>query len=388
MIRYLLATFLTLIAVHACAGSGTAEVILTSDEIRKVLRHGPWPPEAAPDPSNRASGDPRGIELGERLFSDPALSRNGDMTCATCHQADLNFADGLPRAQGRVRLDRNTLALWNMRSFRWFGWSGDTDNLWAQSLTPILNSDEMAHSVESLRRAIETGPYKAALEDIFGSIEEHEAMETVVHVGKALAAYIETLETGKTSFARFRDALERRDLERASQYPANAQRGLRIFIGEGRCAFCHSGPSFTNSEFHDAGVPYFLEPGRVDPGRSAGLEALEQSPFTLAGDFSDDPDKSGAWAVRSVRFSHSNFGIFRVPTLRRVAGTAPYMHDGSLPDLKSVVEHYNQIDTERLHADGEVILRPIGLTEDEIADLVAFLETLSDDVTEPVAHPH
>ena len=96
----------------------------------------------------------------------------------------------------------------------------------------------------------------------------------------------------------------------------------------------------------------------------------------------DDPEKQGAWVVRNVRRSHSNFGTFRTPSLRGVADTAPYMHDGSLIDLDAVIRHYSEIDTERLHADGEAILSELNLTEQEIADLVAFLESLSS-VTQP-----
>ncbi|MEO1495072.1 MAG: hypothetical protein AAFV19_23255, partial [Pseudomonadota bacterium] len=208
---------------------------------------------------------------------------------------------------------------------------------------------------------------------------ESQPLETAVNVSKALAAYIETLTTGRTSFDRFRDAVARGDMEAAAEYPLAAHRGLQIFLGQGRCVFCHSGPAFTNGEFHDAGVPYFLDKGGVDPGRFQGIKLLKQSEFTLAGAYNDDPAKSGAWAVENVRFQHSNFGIFRVPTLRRTALTAPYMHDGSLPQLADVLEHYNNIDMERLHADGEAILQPLELDDKDISDLLTFLQTLSDD---------
>ncbi len=138
----------------------------------------------------------------------------------------------------------------------------------------------------------------------------------------------------------------------------------------------------SRNEFHDAGVPYFLSETEVDDGRFGGLNFLLSSPYTLDGDWTDDPKKQGAWAVRNVRRSHSDFGTFRTPSLRGVAETAPYMHDGSLDDLDAVVRHYNEIDIERLHADGEAILSQLNLSEQEIADLVAFLMTLSG-VTRP-----
>ncbi|WP_270727825.1 cytochrome-c peroxidase [Shimia sp. Alg240-R146] len=354
-------------------------MILSKAEIDQTLRHGPWPPEVVLDPSNRVSGDTTAISLGEVLFSDLMLSRDRTISCASCHDPEQNFTDGLPRAEGRKTLDRNTQALWNLAVQRWYGWSGDSDSLWAQNLTPLLNPDELGHDENSLRAALVASVHRPAYEALFGEMDAEPAVETTVNVSKVLAAYIETLRSGKTSFDQFRDALASGDMKKAAQYPLSAQRGLQIFVGRGNCAFCHSGPAFTNGEFHHAAVPFFLERGGVDPGRAEGIDRLMESPFTLAGEFSDDGSKAGAWAVRNVRFQHGNFGAFRVPTLRRAARTAPYMHDGSLRDLASVIQHYNQIDMERLHSDGEAILRPLGLSDQDAEDLEDFLRTLSDD---------
>ncbi len=356
-----------------------ADVILSEEEIDRTLRHGPWPPAVTLDPSNRVSGNANAIALGEVLFSDPVLSKDGAMSCSSCHQPGRDFTDGVARAEGRKTLDRNTQALWNLAGQRWFGWSGDSDSLWAQNLTPLLNPAEMGHDAHSVQSAFLESAHRPEYEVLFGDLSLESALETTVNVSKVLAAYIETLRSGKTSFDHFRDALAQGDMKMAAQYPEPAQRGLQIFIGRGNCAFCHSGPAFTNGEFHDAAVPYLLKQGRVDPGRAEGIDRLLGSPFTLNGDFTDDPRKSGAWAVRNVRFQHGNFGIFRVPTLRRAARTSPYMHDGSLPDLAAVVQHYDKIDMERLHSDGEAILRPLGLSDQDAENLEAFLKTLSDD---------
>lgn len=299
------------------------------------------------------------------------------MSCASCHDPKRDFTDGLARAEGRKTLDRNTQALWNLAGQRWYGWSGDSDSLWAQNLIQLLNPAELGLVPQSMQSALFTSVHRPAYEVFFGEMDAESALETTVNVSKALAAYIETLRSGKTSFDRFRDTLANGDMLLASQYPEPAQRGLQIFIGRGNCTFCHSGPKFTNGEFHDAAVPYFLEQGGVDPGRAEGIDRLLESPFTLDGDFSDDASKAGAWAVRNVRFQHRNFGVFRVPTLRRAVHTASYMHDGSLPDLAAVVMHYNHVDMERLHSDGEAILRPLGLSDQDAEDLEAFLKTLS-----------
>jgi cytochrome c peroxidase len=214
---------------------------------------------------------------------------------------------------------------------------------------------------------------------LFGSAAAEDQPEgALVNVAKALAAFQETIVTGRTAFDDFRDALERGDREAMGRYPAPAQRGLRLFVGKGQCSACHFGPNFTNGEFDDVGVPYFAEPGRVDQGRHGGIALLRASPFNLLGAHNDDPERSTAAPTRHVETQHRNWGEFRVPSLRNVAGTAPYMHNGSLPTLDAVVRHYSGVDIERLHGDdGARLVRPLQLSPREIADLVAFLETLS-----------
>jgi cytochrome c peroxidase len=155
-----------------------------------------------------------------------------------------------------------------------------------------------------------------------------------------------------------------------------AQRGLRLFIGEARCHVCHAGPTFSNGEFADIGRPFFV-PGGVDPGRHAGLQRLLASPMNRLGPFNDaggaDPR---AVTTRHVVVLHRHFGEFRVPGLRELPSTAPYMHDGSLATIEDVVRHYSELDEDRLHADGERILRRLNLSPGQAADLAAFLRTL------------
>ncbi len=360
-------------------GAVRADVLLTEDEIEQTLSFGPWPPSFQSDPSNRFSKDATAIKLGQALFNDPVLSVDGAFSCASCHDPDQAFTTPEARALGRDLLNRNTPSLRNLAGLRWYGWGGKSDNLWAASLHPIIEEQEMAHSAESLKIAISESTYIDDFEAIFGHLQDQSPELFLVNTAKALSAYLETLATDRTVFDDFRDALERRDIAAAKEYPEAAQRGLQLFLGRGKCVFCHNGPRFSNNEFHDAGVPYFLNETEVDQGRFGGLNNLLSSPYTLDSDWNDDPEKKGAWAVRNVRRSHSDFGTFRTPSLRGVAETAPYMHNGSLDDLKSVIRHYSKIDTERLHADGEAILSELNLSEQEIADLVAFLVTLSKD---------
>lgn len=354
-----------------------AQVLLSDDEIARTLSFGPWPPQIAPDPSNRFSGNPEAAALGAALFADPVLSIDGGFSCASCHQPARNFSSPAPRAAGRETLARNSPSVQNLASLRWYGWGGKSDNLWAASLHPLVAGGEMGHSPASLKTALLASPHRAAAEALWGPLPAQDPEAVLVNTAKTLAAYQETLVTAPAPFDRFRDALAEGDMPGAARFDPGAQRGLKLFLGRGNCAVCHSGPRFTNNEFHDAGVPYFLSETEVDPGRFAGLQSVLQSPYTLAGPWSDDPDRGGAWAVQNVRQGHADFGTFKTPGLRGAAHTAPYMHDGSLADLRAVVQHYNTIDLERMHADGEAILAPLGLSAAEIDDLVAFLRTLS-----------
>jgi len=196
-------------------------------------------------------------------------------------------------------------------------------------------------------------------------------------VGKALAAFQETIVSGRTPFDDFRDALEGNDRAAAARYPLAAQRGLRLFVGRGNCGACHFGPTFSNGEFHDTGVPFFTARG-VDPGRHGGLRKLQANAFNLLGAHNDDGSGSSAVKTRRVAVGHRNFGEFKVPSLRNVAQTAPYMHNGSLATLADVVRHYSGISPDRLHSDGESLLKPLRLSQEESADLVAFLESLTE----------
>ena len=344
----------------------------SEEEIQKILSHGPWPPPLRPDPSNRVSGKPEAIAFGEKLFFEPRLSGTGSVLCATCHAPFRAFTDGKPRGFGLQEVDRNTPTVVNSRFYRWYGWDGAQDSLWSQSIRPLLDPREMNASsghVANTVRNILSGDYEKA----FG--EKPADDETVlVNVGKALAAFQETLVSARTPFDEFRDSLEK---NQPANYPAAAQRGLRIFIGKGNCNVCHFGPHFTNSEFADTGVPFFVAPGKVDGGRLEGIKRLKASPFNLLGRFNDDAKKSTATGTQHVEAQHRNFGEFRVPGLRNAAQTAPYMHNGSLATLRDVVRFYSELNEERLHSDGEKILKRLNLSEDEVGDLVAFLESLS-----------
>jgi cytochrome c peroxidase len=385
MTRLLLAAlWLALGITPAAAATEPSDAVVA----RAVLRHGPWPQPVVADPSNRASGHPAAIALGQRLFADARLSRDGALACVACHVPNGSYTDARERGVGRVPLARNTPSLWNVGLQRWFGWDGAQDSLWAQSVRPMVAAEELGADAAHVARLVRTDPELACLHRAaFGATRDDRRV--LVDAGKALAAFQETLVSGRTPFDDYRDALARGDAQAAARYPAPARRGLALFVGRGNCSVCHFGAAFTNGEFHDVGVPFFAGRGQVDAGRYDGIAKLHANPLNLLGAYNDDRDGRAAVKTRHVERTQRTFGQFRTPGLRNVALTAPYMHNGRFATLRDVVRHYSELDPERVHSHGEAaLLRPLKLSDAESDDLVAFLESLTDPAARaPLAPP-
>lgn len=367
-----------LLASAALLAPGVAAGTVEFDAVEKaaILRHGPWPPPLRRDPGNRVSGNAAAIAFGRTLFFDPRLSLEKNLSCASCHQPERSWSDAMARSTGRELLDRNAPSLVDARFNRWFGRDGGADSLWSHAIRPLTDAREMALSPALLAERLREAPDLAACHArVFGRMRDDETV--MVDAAKALAAFQETLVSGRTPFDDFRDALARGDRKAMARYPEDARRGLKLFIGRGNCAVCHFGPTFSNGEFADVGVPYFIGPGRVDPGRHSGIRLVRESPYNLLGRFNDAPARATGVTTRHLTLEHRHWGEFKVPGLRNVARTAPYMHAGSHATLADVVRHYSELNEERLHQDGERILKPLRLDESESRDLVAFLESLS-----------
>jgi cytochrome c peroxidase len=359
-------------ALLLAASGAAAAVDFSAEERARIQAHGPWPPARAVDAGNRVDGQPEAIELGRRLFFEQRLSASGQLACASCHDPNRGFQDG----KRFSRHARNTTSLIDAAQQRWFRWDGAADSLWAASLAPLTADGELAATplrlLALLTRDADLG---ARYGRVFGPPVADERL--LVNVAKALAAYQATLASPRTPFDAFRDALGRGDAAAASRYPQAAQRGLKIFVGEGRCFFCHAGPTFTNGEFADIGRPFFTAAG-ADPGRWGGLQQLQASRYNRLGAFSDaGADDARALGTRHVVMEPRHFGEFKVPTLRGLVATAPYFHDGSAATIEDVVRHYAELDEGRLHADGARLLQALKLTPQQVADLTAFLGTLS-----------
>ena len=350
----------------------------TESERSAIIRQGPWPMAWMPDPSNRVSGKEEAAGLGFRLFFDARLSRDATMSCATCHRPERGFSEDLAVSEGRVPLTRNAPGLLNVRHNKWYGRDGGTDSLWASSIRTFLKAEEFDTSPEHLVALLKSDEeLRAQFEAVFGagaSAQDSEAI--MVMLAKALAAFQETLVSERTAFDDFRDALAVGDENTAAFYPQDAARGARIFFGKGQCQACHFGPLFSNGEFGEIGLSLFLPDGGVDKGRYDGIQLVKSSRFNLLGRFNDDPDRSTADKLLYLDLKPRNWGEFAIPSLRNVSQTSPYMHDGSLATLSDVVRHYNDIDPDRLHIKTGTLLQPLDLNDQDIADLVAFLETL------------
>jgi cytochrome c peroxidase len=364
------AACLALSAWVCSADEGATTPSFSDGEIKIILSHGPWPVPLGPDPTNRVSGKPDAIELGSLLFFEQRLSGSGTKACASCHVPERNWTDNLSRGVGMAELDRNTPTVMNLRRQRWYGWDGAADSLWAQSLRPIVDARELAATPRHVANLVrDDEQLSCRYQKVFGAAPSATDDEAVfVNVGKVLAAFQETLVSGRTPFDQFREALARGESPSGQSYSAPAQRGLQIFIGKGGCTACHSGPNFTNGEFFTTGLARSARIGKPDPGRDLGIQQLQESPFNLLSRYNDDTTGAGAAHTRQVAFVSGGNAAFKVPSLRNLILTAPYGHSGEVDTVAEVV---------RLHAnDG----RPAGasnLTPREQTDLVVFLESLS-----------
>jgi len=295
-------------------------------------------PAGLPERAADAAADSDALAgLGARLFFDPLLSADRSVSCASCHKPELGFADSSARSRGvRAQLtERNAPTLLNRAWGARFMWDGRAATLEEQALLPIENPLEMALSLdEAVARLNADDSYRAHFALALGRAPEREGL------ARALAAYVRRLVLGDSPVDRFRagdfEALD--DAERA---------GLWFYESRGGCWRCHSGANFSDEDFHNTGVG--LRDGEPEPGRAA---------------------LTGAPADR---------GRFKTPTLRGVARTAPYMHDGSLATLEDVVAFYRQ--GGHPNAALDPALAPLEMSETDAHNLVAFLRALSRDST-------
>ena len=423
-IPIVLATLAALVVLGAVASEtpdatdAVEEVTFSASERRRILRHSPLPP-TPPDPGNRFSEDPRAARLGQRLFFDPRLSADGTVSCVTCHDPKKAFTDGREVAQGIGPGTRNTMGIWNASHQRWFFWDGRTDSLWSQALKPIESDVELdGNRLRTVHLIAGDDRLRAAYEDIFGRLPDFndrtrfpadarpipDAPEDPRHrawiamtdadratvngvfanVGKAIAAYERLLVSRRASFDVFVEGLREDDRVKMAALSPSAQRGLKLFIGEANCRLCHTGPLFSDGEFHSIGVPPRDGALPQDPGRYLGADLVRKDPFRASGAYSDEPDGAAARRTQSLASGPDTWGQFKTPSLRNVELTAPYMHEGQFATLEDVLHYYSTLEgAVQLDHHQEQILVPLNLDVGELADLLAFLESLTDVSLDP-----
>ena len=278
------------------------------------------------------------IALGRRLFFDPVLSRDSAIACVSCHQPERAFSDGRPLAHGvdgRVGR-RNTPTIVNRGYASAFSWDGRASRLESQALRAIQDSAEMDLALDS---AVSRVARNRSYADAFQALGRAPSADAVAAV---LAHYLRSIMSGDSPFDRFSAG------DRGALTPIE-RRGLDLFQGRAGCDRCHSGSLLSDERFHNTGVAWrderFLDAGRSDVTGHAG-----------------------------------DRGAFKTPTLRQVAATAPYMHDGSFATLEQVVDFYDRGGNPNPNLDHR--LRPLRLTADDRAALVAFLRALTGVVRE------
>ncbi|MCH8336131.1 MAG: cytochrome-c peroxidase [Proteobacteria bacterium] len=347
-------------------------------ELLRSLWIGSLPPVPA-DPSNAVADDPRAARFGQRLFFDTRLSANGEVACATCHQPEHLFTDGLDVAQGVARGERHTMGLAGVAYSPWMFWDGRRDSLWAQALAPLESPVEHGgNRLQFVELLVSDAQYRSEYAALFDELPELPAQdpaitEVFVNMGKAIAAYERLLVPGASRFDRYVQALLADDERQFEAMLSDDElAGLRLFIGDAQCINCHNGPLFTNNEFHNTAV--LPARGKLPSmGRVAAVRETRADPFNCVGRFSDDPNANCA-ELRFARTGDDLIGAHKTPSLRNVALTAPYMHAGQMTSLTEIIDQYNRAPLAMV---GHSEAKPLNLWRNERKQLEAFLRTLS-----------
>ncbi len=322
---------------------------------------------------------PGKIRLGDKLFHDKRFSATGEVACATCHDPSKAFTDSPLRVSEGVRGltgTRNAPTVINAAYMTSQFWDGREPTLETQSHQPPVNPVEGGLADHSpILEIVRADPeYVSAFQNVFGKSGEQITMK---EVGQAIASFERTVIAGDSPFDRYYFGGDN------TAMTDQQVRGFQVFLAKGRCVSCHTIEQnhalFTDSKFHNIGVG--INRVQQDVPRLAGafLEAKKQGiDVDVAVLTNPKTSELGRFAVTD---DLSEIGAFKTPTLRNVAVTAPYMHDGSLESLEDVMEHYDHGGvTEETDPVNDFIsggIRPLKLTDQEIDDLVAFMEALT-----------
>jgi cytochrome c peroxidase len=285
------------------------------------------------------------IELGRAIFFDKRMSKDNTIACASCHMAKKGFADGMPVSTGIKGLKggRSAPVSFNRVYSKAQFWDGRAATLEDQSIGPFANPIEhgFANHDEMVAKMKKMPGYRKLFQEVFGG------EITIQDVGRAVASFQRTVLSGNSAVDKYDIGGDQNVLS------DSAKRGLELFRGKARCTRCHSGFNFTDEKFHNLGIGW--DDNKVDLGRYMETKNPE------------------------------DIGAFKTPTLREIARTAPYMHDGRFKTLEEVVKFYNQGGVKNPHQDNTII--PLEMTDDEQQDLVAMLKSLNGEGWQHVAPP-
>ena len=330
-----------------------------------------------PIPANNPMSDAK-IALGETLYNDTRFSADGKVSCATCHDPTKGFTDNLKTSKGFMGKTgtRNAPTVINAAYNKTQFWDGRRPDLEGQSMDPPLNPVEggLGSHDEILEVIRKDADYVKAFKSVFGKQANDVSM---TEVSRAIAAFERTIIGGNSDFDRYYFGGDKKAMSEA------AIRGFELFTSKARCVDCHTIDQetaiFTDHKFHNLGIGFERIEKNLD--KTAG----EMIARTRAGENVDDIVLSDGNASELGRFAITgewqDIGQFKTPTLRNIELTAPYMHDGSLATLEDVITFYN--DTIAPGQKGEPNpfqsggIKPLNLTDQEKADLVTFLKSLT-----------
>jgi len=322
---------------------------------------------------------PEKIALGKKLFDDKRFSSTGEVSCATCHLEEKAFTDSpLKVSEGIRKLTgtRNAPTVVNSVYFEMLFWDGRSPSLEDQALHPFTNPVEMGlGNHEPILKTVRADPdYQSAFKKVFGKSGQEISMTEVT---QAIAAFERTQVAGNSPFDRYYFKGEEDALTSAQK------RGLDLFVNQGRCVSCHvieqTQALFTDNRFHNIGVGINEIQADVPPLAKEFLEARYTGTEVDVKVLTDE--RTSELGRLAITRDFDDLGSFKTSTLRSVAVTAPFMHDGSIETLRDVVVHYNNGGVTN---EGDPVndflsggIRPLNLTDEQIDDLVAFLEALT-----------
>lgn len=433
LVNSLPALGLVAIAAAGACGQDDGKDGFSEQEWAMVQSIAPLSTPMPANPFNRRDQEKAVAQLGQQLFFetdvseaepltvDSAFGKKGDKAkigCVTCHDPARYFTDARPGPLSLGRngyLRRNTPTMVNCGYYTWAGWTGRHDSLvmhgsgvWSTSASALSYAHYVYRKYRDEYNAVfPTTPLDPALDPMAPDAarfpmsgapkssamapdgpwekmtpEDQKIIQQIQYnLGRVWDTYPRQLVTLNSPFERYVKGDEK-------ALSPEAKRGLRLFIGKAACNDCHSGPTLSDNQFHNIGVATNMLATAPDVGRFADLAAASTNPFSGAGAFSDDKAAAAAKHATVVQMDMSMMGAFRTPGLLSIEKTGPYFHSGDAPTLDAVVRFYNVGGGDK-PGDGsagtyagtkDARLRPLGLTEPEIADLVAFLKSLTGDL--------